>query len=753
MSSEERELSKDLGLMAALTIGVGTMIGAGIFVLPATVAADAGPAAGIAFIVAGFIALFTALSISELGTAMPRAGGAYYYINDSLGPILGSIAGWGNWLGLVFATAFYMIGFGSYLTILFPVPDLFFLSSSQVGALIAAIIFIFINYYGTKETGQLQIVIVVILVGVLSIFSLVGLFHVEIENLKPIAPPELGGWAVVLPAAGLIFVTYLGFAEINTVAEELKDPHRNLPRAVIGSLLFVILLYAIVMFVLMGVTPHATVVEYGEQAVALVAQSLMGWPGLILLTIGGLLATASSANASILASSRICFAMGRDKIITDWLNQIHRKFLTPYRSIAVTGFLILLFIFIGDIALLAKAGSVLHLIVYGLLNIGLIVFRESRSTDYQPSFRVPFYPVVPILGALLSFGLIGFMAPIEILLSLAFVIFGILWYLFYARRHVEPLSLVGEAIVHAAREPVETVHAYKVVVPVANPETQGDLLRLAAASARTHYEVDTPEIIAVNVLEVPRQTSLEQKIIFEENRVERQRTLLQNARKAAEDLKVNIQTRAIVGRNAGKAILNVLKEEHADQVMLGWRGTRSRREHIFGSTLDPILKFAPCEVSLVHLKQSNPGKIVALAGPGPHAPVAARRAFELSKLSNTIPILLNVQRISDDRESDPEEAGRQAILRVARAAGLDTLSYKPVVLVTKNIRKTIMESLNNYDTICVGMSATSAVERILFGSLAEQIGKEAKGNVILVRGPFRLHRSIRQAIAERLMNR
>ncbi len=574
-----------------------------------------------------------------------------------------------------------------------------------------------------------------------------------LANLRPIAPPELGGWAVVLPAAGLIFVTYLGFAEINTVAEELKDPDRNLPRAVIGSLFFVIVLYAVVMFVLMGVAPYETVAGYGERAVALVAETMMGWPGLILLTIGGLLATASSANASILASSRICFAMGRDKIITDWLNQIHSKFLTPYRSIAVTGALILLFIFIGDIELLAKAGSVLHLIVYGLLNIGLIVYRESQTGEYKPAFRVPFYPVVPVLGALLSFGLIGFMAPVEIILSLAFVVFGLLWYVFYARRHVAPVSLVGEAIVHAATKKAEPVHAYRVIVPVANPETQRGLLRLAAASARTHAGEETPEIVAVNILEVPLQTSLEQKILFEEDRVERQRTLLRNAREAAEDLKVNIRTRAIVGRSAGKIILSVVEEEHADQIMLGWRGTRSRREYIFGSTLDPILKFAPCEVSLIRLKQKSIGEVVALAGPGPHSPVAARRALELATLSGTTPTLLNVQRNSAESDVDPEDAGQQANIRVARAAGLDADSYKSEVLVSDNIRKTIMEAVNKYDTVCVGMSTTSTFERILFGSLAEKIGKEAKGNVILVRGPYSHHRTIRQALAERLLRR
>ncbi len=681
---------------------------------------------------------------------MPKSGGAYYYINDSLGPLFGSVAGWGNWLGLIFATAFYMIGFGSYLTILFPVPDLFFLSASQVGALIAAIIFIGVNYYGTKETGRLQIIIVVILVGILAIFSFVVLFHVNLDNLQPLAPEETGGWFAVLPAAGLIFVTYLGFAEINTVAEELKNPNRNLPIAVIGSLLFVIVLYALVMFVIMGVEPYETVVGYGERAVALVAETMLGWPGLILLTLGGLLATASSANASILASSRICFAMGRDHIITDWLNQIHRKFFTPYRSIGLTGALIVLFVLVGDIEVLAKAGSVLHLIVYGLLNIGLIVYRQSQTTEYKPAFRVPFYPVVPILGAVLSFGLIAFMATMEIVLSLLFVIFGVLWYLFYVTRHVDKVSLVGEAIAHTAIEPVETTKAYRIIVPLANPDTQPELLRLAAASGSLHAKED-PEIVAVNVMEIPMQTSLEQKILFEEERIERQRKLLLNAKESAMDLDVNIRTRAILGRNVAKILLSVLKEENADHVLLGWRGKRSRREHILGSTLDPILKMAPCEVTLAHIKQASIGSIVALAGPGPHSPVAARRAFEFARLENKKPTLLNVQRPSSDSETDPEKAGRQAVKKVAREAGLEPGSYDVKVFVTDNLKPAIIEAVNKYDTVCVGMSTTSAMERILFGSLAERIGRKAKGNVIMVRGPFRMHRTIRQALAERLM--
>ena len=152
MSADDEELAKDLGLLSALTIGVGTMIGAGIFVLPGQAAAAAGPAVALSFVFGGVISLFTVLSASELGTAMPKAGGSYYYVNHALGPLFGSVAGWGNWMGLAFASAFYTLGFGEYLATFLPLPALALgpvgLTEFQLGALLAGAAFISINYVG-----------------------------------------------------------------------------------------------------------------------------------------------------------------------------------------------------------------------------------------------------------------------------------------------------------------------------------------------------------------------------------------------------------------------------------------------------------------------------------------------------------------------------------------------------------------------------------------------------------------------------
>ena len=450
-SGTETQLERTLGFKEALMIGVGTMVGAGIFVLPGAAAALAGPGSSIAFVLAGAIAMLTALSASELATAMPASGGPYHFINKGLGPLLGSIAGLGNWLGLAFATAFYAVGFGNYvdplmanlnLGVVAAVP----LSGPQIGGLVAATVFVAVNYLSTDGTGDLQNVIVIVLLGILGTFIALGATQVQLSEITPIFPQGSGPGAI-LPTTALVFVSYLGFAQVATVAGEIKEPGKNLPRAMVGGVLLVTTIYAVSMLILLGVVPLDAVAGEGT-AIAIGARAVFGGFGIGvigvgLLTFGGLLATASSANASVLSASRINYAMGRDGLMDTRLSEIHDRYNTPYRSIALTGALILVFIVAGQVNALAKAGSVLHLLVYGLLNVSLIVMRETEAMGYDPGFEVPGYPVVPALGALLSFALIGFMDLQQILLAGGLVVGGVAWYFVYVRKRVDDTSALA----------------------------------------------------------------------------------------------------------------------------------------------------------------------------------------------------------------------------------------------------------------------------------------------------------------------
>ncbi|MFP9191035.1 amino acid permease [Natrialbaceae archaeon A-CW1-1] len=773
----DQELARDLGFLEAYTLGLGTMIGAGIFVLPGIVAEAAGPASMISFAIGGVIALLAAFSLSELATGMPRAGGSYYYVNHALGSFFGTIIGFGMWAGLMFATAFYMLGFGQYL-LNRPSTAL----TVVIAALGMSAVLVAINFRGVKETGSLQNVIVLFLLVLIVLFITVGLFAVDGGNLDPFAPH---GWPAVGATAGTVFVTFIGFEVIATSAEEIKNPGRNLPLSMIAAVVTPTILYVLVMLVSTGTLPVPELAA-SDVPVADVAQVTVGTLGSVaiggrtlefatvgsgIMIIGAIFATISSANASILSAARVNFAMGRDRILTNWLNKVHERYRTPYRAIFATGFVILVLVASPlPIGTLADVASFMFLITYALVHVAVVVLRRADPDDYDPDFRIPsvLYPTVPIVGfvtclfvlvqmgeeaATLEVGSASVsLAPLSWVqvIGLVTIALSILWYRFYAKERALSTTLIGEAVA-PTDEPESKDAEYRVVVPVANPETQRPLIAHAAASAASQ---DRPgELVVVNVIEVPPQTSPAQ-IEFEEERVNRQRTLLDNARDVAGTLDVGVRTRAIVGRNAGTAILSVIEDEAADHAVLGWAGERRRRDVIFGSTIDPILERAPCEVSLVKSPTETPGSIVTLAGEGSNAPVSARRAAELRRsFPETSLTLLNVQSPSDDPGVDPLEVGQETITEVATAAEIDSSEYESRVIVDEDVRSSLLGAVATYDTVCVGATGTSTVAQALYGSIPQEVVDKTDGTVVMARSENRTPRTFKQALIQRLGGR
>ena len=341
-------LLRELGLKEAIAIGLGTMIGAGIFVLSALAAERAGPAAALSYVLAGAICLPIALVVSELATGMPRAGGSYTFITQALGPLAGSIVGPGNWLGLTFATGFYLLAFGEYLSLIAPIPP-------WVGSLLAGLLFTGLNYRGDKITGSIQNLVVVVLATILILFIAIGIPNVDRELYQPFAP---NGWRVAVSLVGLIIVSFTGFEKISTVAEEIKQPERNLPLAIVGSVIIATIIYALILFVMTGIFPYA---ELGEREAPLVeaAGHIAGPVGTAVMLTAAMLATLSSANAAVMASSRIGYGMGRDRVLPGWFSYIHPGHSTPSHAILVTGGLAMLLSLTGRAETLAEISSAL----------------------------------------------------------------------------------------------------------------------------------------------------------------------------------------------------------------------------------------------------------------------------------------------------------------------------------------------------------------------------------------------------------
>ncbi|WP_410766821.1 amino acid permease [Haloferax sp. DFSO60] len=729
----DEELAKDLGPLAALTIGVGTMIGAGIFVLPREAYATAGPAIALSFVVGGIISLFTALSASELGTAMPKAGGSYYYVNHALGPLFGSIAGMGNWMGLAFASAFYMIGFGDFLVKLVGVPALslgfFTLSSVQVAAILAGLLFIGVNYVGAKETGAIQVVIVVTLVLILTAFSILGFLQADLTTLRPFAPSELGGYGAILPGTALVFVSFLGFAKITTVAEEIKNPGRNLPLAVVGSVLIVTTMYAILMVVMASVKPWQELSAIGADPVIEVAELSfeaalgLGGVGFAIIVFGGLLATASSANASILASSRINFAMGRDKLVTTWLNEIHPRFATPYRSIAVTGSIIVFLIAIGDIKTLAKAGSALHLIVYGLLNLALIVMRESEVAEYDPAFTVPLYPLTPILGAVFSFGLLAFLAPIEIALSVLFVAFGIVWYLVYARGRTEKVGILSRYILRrsdelpdaavSAASSVQPDGGFRVLVPLSNPESQRDLVQLAGSLAKNRGGT----LVGVHIVQVPDQTALASaKAEYDFSEADQ---LLESARLSAQELDVPFETHTVLSHRSFEEVFDAAETYNADLMVMGWgptHGSPGRAE----SALDEITSSLPYDVLVLKDRGFDPSDILVPTAGGPDSDLSASIAHAFREVYDSNVTLLHV--------ADDVQAGESFL---SEWAAERDLADARLAVESGDVEHIIESYAEDSSLVIIGATERGLLSRLLSGTLVMDVVDDVSCSVLL----------------------
>ncbi|MFB6179049.1 MAG: amino acid permease [Halorientalis sp.] len=641
----DEELAKDLGPLAALTIGVGTMIGAGIFVLPGDAIQESGSYAVLAFLVGGAIALLTALSASELGTAMPKSGGAYYYVNHALGPLFGSIAGWANWLGLAFASAFYMVGFGEYIRTIAGLGETVALGPITTNtvtllALLGGVFFVTVNYVGAKETGRLQNVIVVVLVAILTVFTIAGALRADPANL-----PTAKGYGPMMVTTGIIFVSYLGFVQITSVAEEIKQPGKNLPRAVIGSVLLVTVIYALVLVAMSAAVEQGFIASEqaaGNIVVVSAARELLGPLGAVAMLFGGLLATASSANASILASSRINFAMGRDRLVTPALNDIHPRFSTPYRSIAVTGGLIIAFILAAEviggnaIVSLSSTASFLHLVIYGLLNVALVVMRTADPAEYAPDYRVPLYPITPILGAISSFALLYFIElPIQVF-GFGFVAAAIAWYFVYARSRAEKQGILGEYILDRSEVMPDSAVAaasgvqpdggeYRVMVPLANPEHETELITLASAIAKQRNGA----VDAVHIVTVPDQTSLASGAAHIDQIDAQSADLLAAAKADAETFDVPVETHTIVSHRSFEEIFGAARTHDADLVVMGWgpdaHGSPGRVE----SAIDELAHDLPCDFLVMKDRGFDASEILVPTAGGPDSDLSVAIAETL----------------------------------------------------------------------------------------------------------------------------
>jgi len=380
----EVQLSKELGLKEALGIAVGALIGGGIFSVLGLVIYQAGPAAFISFLMAGFVSSFTAYTYVHLALRYPKAGGAFIYVNEAFNSkIISGIVGIILWFGYNFSISLYAMTFGRYLGAVWPIfgdrqiPFLDISPSILVFEILSIVLFIVINLLGVKESSKTQNLLVLIKVSILVFYILAGLSAVKSSNFVPFAP---NGVFPILASSVLIFVSMEGFEILSNSVEEMKEPERDLPLGMYLSIIIVLILYILVAVVTVGVLGYGPELkDYGEVILTHSANVFLGAIGGSIMAIAAIISAASAINATLLGSSRLSYMLSHEGIIPKNIAKINTKTRVPSRAILTSGFLSLLIILIFNIKVVATVASIIFMFIFAMVNISGIKILEGKK--------------------------------------------------------------------------------------------------------------------------------------------------------------------------------------------------------------------------------------------------------------------------------------------------------------------------------------------------------------------------------------
>jgi len=433
-----------------MMISMGAMIGSGIFVLPALGYKKAGPAVILAYVLSAIVVLPAALSKAEMATAMPESGGTYLYIDRALGPLFGTIAGIGAWFSLTFKSSFALVGLGAYLLLFAPISQgVIKFVALGLGALV-----VILNVSGTKLSGRVQAVIVSLVVVGLTAYTLNGGLLADTSSFTPFFSEGSGG---VITAAAFVFVSFAGVTKVAAIAEEVKDPGKNLPRAMLGSMAIMTVIYVLVVAAVVGLADSEVLKHGGPDGTASLtpmadgAEALFGGFGVGIISVIAVVALISMANAGVLSSSRFPLAMSRDHLLPPQLERIDNRFRTPRNSVLLTGTVLFLLIAFVPVIELAKLASAFKILVFSISNVALIAFREADTASYDPEFVTPGYPYVQIFGIVAGFGLLTQMGLVPILGTVGITVAGVVIYFVYGRSRTDRTGAIG-TIVQRRRE-------------------------------------------------------------------------------------------------------------------------------------------------------------------------------------------------------------------------------------------------------------------------------------------------------------
>jgi len=722
--SSLKSLERRLNLSSLIAISISAMLGSGIFLLPGLAMLKTGPSLWLAYLVAGLCVLPAALSKAELATAMPTSGGTYVYLNRSFGPLVGTISGVGLWLSLLLKSAFALDGFSEYLLVIANVPI-------RPTAIVLLVGITLLNLRGVTKVSGVQFVVVVVALTSLLALCIGGAFKFESHRLGHEFP--FGAWGFV-SAVGFVFVSFAGVTKIAAIAEEVRDPERNLPIGILVSLAIVTAIYVGVTLMLVGVVP-ADKLAGSYRPIYDMAVVLSDWRVLgIAVAVLGVVTMTSMANAGLLAASRFPFAMSRDNLLPQTLRLLHSRYLTPVFCIVSSSLAMALAILLLDIEGIAKLASVFMIMMYMLENLTVIVLRETRVQWYQPGFHSPLYPWVQLFGVVSGAVLLVALGMQTLIATVVLGGVGGLLYLGYGRGRTEQVGVLSQRgprrqLLSSSRTDIPVVQRIErvtqpvgVVVALFGDERSPEMLVDVARRLNTGGD----RILVASIIELPEQTVLD--AIDEES--PRITSLRRRITGMASELELPLTFEAITSHDLVRTVSDLTTSLRGRWLVMEWGGRR-RHTVTIGDPLGWLKNHLSCNLADFH----DAGvryikKILVHVEPGPHDALVIGTADHMAAVHDaTLTFVRFVPYGADVARLQSEGDYLDQVHSLTDAAS-DTLIVRG-----RHEATAVSEASAAFDLLITGGSTGETLWGKIRGSRVDRITEGAMCSVLRVQAP------------------
>ena len=717
-----KKLERTLSLPGAIAVSIGGML-SGIFVLPGLAVGITGSSVWLAFLVAALCILPAVLSKSELGTAMPKSGGTYVYIERAFGPLFGTIAGIGLWLSLLLKSAFSLVGLSAYLYVVVNIDEAY----TKAIALLALLLIFLLNVFGLKKVEKTQLFIVSTSIISLIVITALGLTSFDTKLTEPIFSDGTNGF---IAGVAFLYISYAGVTKIAAIAGEITNPSKNLPLTMIISLFLITTIYCLVALALVG-NVEASILATDIKPIHTLFQTIGGDTFGLIAGVVGALTLLSMANSGVLASSRFPFAMSKDGLLPSYLAGINSKFMTPVSAILTTSTLIALAIIFLDVVKIAKLASAFKVLMFIFNELTVIVLRETNAQWYRPTFKSPMYPYVQIFGILSGIVLLAFLGVMPVVSVIGVVILGFLIFLVYGSKSDRSGVASSYGILSFFRKDASKIREYseetdntedaittkaEVVVPLLGEETSPETLVEMAAALKS-----TNEVQAFDITEVPNQTD---SSVFMEDSPE-STSLKRRIKRLSDSKDLNVGFEAVVTYELSQTINKLSSQESCEWLVMGW-GARPNSGIFISNPIGWLL--ANINSNLALFKDNGAryiGKVVLALRPGRKDKNFIGIANNICKHYGATLTLLHVVPENSRTTETIKHRSEEKLKQSKVSANVEVVkSSKPV--------DTIAEISASYDLLILGTPEKDNWIKVLFGGGKDKFTERAACSVLRI---------------------